>query len=53
VQQLKKMRVVTSRALPFIWFKGMLDYEKQMSFMPQPDDDINQPVVDAFRILSP
>jgi predicted DNA-binding helix-hairpin-helix protein len=22
LQQLKKMKVVTSRALPFIWFKG-------------------------------
>jgi len=43
-QQLKKMGVVTSRALPFIWFKGMLDDEKQLSFMSQLDDDTNQPV---------
>jgi putative DNA modification/repair radical SAM protein len=42
LQQLKKMRVVTSRALPFIWFKGMPDGEKQTSFMPQLDDDIDQ-----------
>jgi len=42
VQQLKKMRVVTRRALPFIWFKGMLDFEKQASFMPDMSDDINQ-----------
>jgi putative DNA modification/repair radical SAM protein len=41
-QQLKKMGVATSRALPFIWFKSMLPDEKQMSFMPQLDDDINQ-----------
>jgi putative DNA modification/repair radical SAM protein len=43
LQQLKKMGVVTSRALPFIWFKGMLADEKQASFMPRLDDDINQP----------
>jgi putative DNA modification/repair radical SAM protein len=43
VQQLKKMRIVTSRAIPFIWFKGMLDYERQTSFITQLDNDINQP----------
>ncbi len=41
VQQLKKMRVVTSRAMPYIWFKGMLEFEKQASFMPELE--INQP----------
>ncbi|MDO8567424.1 MAG: putative DNA modification/repair radical SAM protein [Dehalococcoidales bacterium] len=35
VEQLKKMRVLTGKAIPFIWFKGMLDFEKQLSFMPQ------------------
>jgi putative DNA modification/repair radical SAM protein len=39
LQQLKKMRVITGKALPFIWFKGMLEYEKQMSFVPLLDDD--------------
>jgi predicted DNA-binding helix-hairpin-helix protein len=42
-QQLKKMKVVTGRALPFIWFKGMLDDEKQTSFMLQLDENVNQP----------
>ncbi len=41
-QQLKNMGVVMRQALPFIWFKGMLDYEKQASFMPQLDDDMNR-----------
>ncbi|MBI2869014.1 MAG: helix-hairpin-helix domain-containing protein [Chloroflexi bacterium] len=32
--QLKKMRVVTRHAAPFIWFQGMLAAEKQASFLP-------------------
>lgn len=36
--QLRKMRVVTKRAAPFIWFKGMLEFEKQASFIPELDD---------------
>ena len=40
LEQLKKMRVITKRAAPFIWFRGMLDWEKQMSFLPQFDDDL-------------
>ncbi len=51
LQQLKKMKVVTSRALPFIWFKGMLDHEKQASFMSQLDDDINQPASSLLEAL--
>jgi putative DNA modification/repair radical SAM protein len=51
LQQLKKMKVVTSRALPFIWFKGILDYEKQTSFMPQLDDDVNQPASSLLEAL--
>jgi putative DNA modification/repair radical SAM protein len=39
VQQLKKMRVVTGRALPFIWFKGLGDFEKQSSFLPLLEDE--------------
>lgn len=46
-QQLKKIGVATRRALPFIWFKGMLEFEKQTSFMPQLDETVNQP---AFSI---
>jgi putative DNA modification/repair radical SAM protein len=37
VAQLRKIRVVTKRAAPFIWFQGMLDFEKQTSFIPQLD----------------
>jgi len=36
--QLRKMRVVTSRAAPYIWFQGMLDFEKQASFLPHLDE---------------
>jgi predicted DNA-binding helix-hairpin-helix protein len=36
--QLRKMRVVTRRAASFIWFKGMLEFEKQTSFIPELDD---------------
>jgi predicted DNA-binding helix-hairpin-helix protein len=38
-QQLRKMGVVTKQALPFIWFKSMLTEEKQLSFLPQLDED--------------
>lgn len=40
LDQLTKMRVITKRAASFIWFRGMLDWEKQMSFLPQFDDDL-------------
>ena len=39
VEQLKKMGVATKRAVPFIWFKGMLEFEKQLSFLPQIDEE--------------
>jgi putative DNA modification/repair radical SAM protein len=39
MEQLRKMRVVTRRAAPYIWFKGMLEIEKQMSFLPQFEDE--------------
>ena len=32
LEQLKKMGALTKRALPFIWFQGMLPWEKQTSF---------------------
>jgi len=32
LEQLKKMGALTKRALPFIWFQGMLPWEKQSSF---------------------
>jgi len=34
LEQLKKMGALTKRALPFIWFQGMLPWEKQTSFYP-------------------
>ena len=34
VDQLKTLRVRYREAMPFIWFKGMLDWEKQMCLMP-------------------
>jgi len=42
LEQLKKMGVLTKRAVPFIWFQGMLPWEKQTSFLPQLDDDLAQ-----------
>lgn len=53
VQQLKKMHVLTGKALPYIWFKGMLDFEKQQSFIPDLCQDVNQPapsLPEALRI---
>ena len=38
VQQLKKIRIATGRALPFIWFKGLGDFEKQTNFLPWLDE---------------
>ncbi len=35
VAQLRKMKVVTRRAMSYIWFKGMLEFEKQVSFLPE------------------
>jgi predicted DNA-binding helix-hairpin-helix protein len=40
VEQLKKMRVVTRRATPFIWFQGMLPSEKQATFLPEFDGEV-------------
>lgn len=39
MEQLHKMRAVVKRAAPYIWFKGMLDWEKQMSFLPQLEEN--------------
>ena len=38
VEQLRKMRVVTKRAMAYLWFKGMLEWEKQMSFFGQAEE---------------
>ena len=34
VEQLKKLHMRYYEAMPFIWFKGMLDWEKQMCLTP-------------------
>ncbi len=39
LQQLKKMGVPTKRALPYIWFQGMLPAERQVSFLPELDEE--------------
>ncbi len=36
LQQLKKMRVVTRRAAPYIWFRGMTGEERQLSLFREP-----------------
>jgi putative DNA modification/repair radical SAM protein len=38
VEQLRKMKVVTRRAMAYLWFKGMLEWEKQLSLMPEADE---------------
>jgi putative DNA modification/repair radical SAM protein len=40
VEQLRKMRISVRKALPYIWFRGMLAVEKeqQLSFLPEFDD---------------
>jgi len=44
MEQLKKMRILTRKAAPFIRFQGMLSWEKQLSFLPQFDDTAQQPL---------
>ena len=45
MEQLRKMRVILKRAAPYIWFKGMLDWEKQMSFLPQLEENETEPPI--------
>ena len=44
IEQLRKMRIATRKAAPYIWFKGMLDWERggQMSFLSEVDE-VEQP----------
>ena len=51
LEQLRKMRVLTKRAVPFIWFQGMLPWEKQTSFLPQLDDELPPQVPSLARCL--
>lgn len=39
VDQLKKLHVRYREAMPFIWFKGMLDWERQMCFALQVEEE--------------
>ncbi|MDD5190844.1 MAG: helix-hairpin-helix domain-containing protein [Dehalococcoidales bacterium] len=48
VQQLKKMKVDTTKAMPFIWFKGILDDERQLSFLPQLETQL-EPILATHR----
>jgi len=48
--QLKKMRIITRRATPFIWFQGMLEWEKQASFLPDVDN-IDEPTPSLAMVL--
>lgn len=50
VQQLKKMRVL-AKAVPYVWFQGMLEYEKQSSFLPQLDDNLILPMPSLTEAL--
>ncbi|MBI2830515.1 MAG: putative DNA modification/repair radical SAM protein [Chloroflexi bacterium] len=53
LEQLRKMKVVTKRATPFIRFQGMLDYERQSSFVPHLDDfNMNQPALTLAEAVS-
>jgi len=51
LQQLTKMGVITKRAAPFIWFQGMLTWEKQLSFMPELDDDPAQQASSLAEVI--
>jgi predicted DNA-binding helix-hairpin-helix protein len=51
-QQLQKMGVVMRQALPFIWFKGMPNDEKQLSFLSQLDDDMNRKELSSTEAAS-
>jgi predicted DNA-binding helix-hairpin-helix protein len=39
MEQLGKLRVRYREAAPYIWFKGRTDWEKQLSFLPQIEEE--------------
>jgi len=39
VDQLKKLRIRYREAMPYIWFKGLLPFERQLSFLPELEDN--------------
>jgi predicted DNA-binding helix-hairpin-helix protein len=50
-QQLTKLGVATKKATPFIWFQGMLSWEKQSSFIPE-FEDLDQPAPSLAGVLA-
>lgn len=53
MEQLQKMRVVVKRAAPYIWFKGMLDWEKQLSSLPLLEDSkTGSPLSELAEVVS-
>jgi putative DNA modification/repair radical SAM protein len=52
VEQLRKMRISVRKAVPYIWFRGMLatEKEKQLSFLPELDD-LEEPVPSLAGVL--
>lgn len=51
VAQLRKMGAVTKRATPFIWFQGMLGWEKRESFTSQLDDDMEEEAPSLAEVI--
>jgi predicted DNA-binding helix-hairpin-helix protein len=50
MRQLRKMGVVTSRAAQYIWFQGMLEWEKQASLIPHLEEP-EEPVLSLASAL--
>ena len=53
LDQLKKMRVVVKRAVPFLWFKGMMPEDRQLSFLPQMEEEAPEPAPSMARFRAP
>jgi len=52
MEQLRKMKVVTRRAAAYVWFKGMLEFEKQMSFMPEVSETVaDEPLPELAEVV--
>jgi predicted DNA-binding helix-hairpin-helix protein len=52
LDQLRKMGVVTRRAVPYTWFRGILSTEKQMCYLPQLENDLPQAEPSLTGVLS-
>ncbi len=46
LEQLRKMHIIVKRANPYIWFRSMLSSEKQLSFLPQINEEEREPEPD-------